>query len=108
SRCERNGERWYIPDLLRVRAELLLQQAADQAISRAEDYLRQSIDVAQEQGALFWELRAALSLARLRLTQDRRGDAKEVLVPVYEHFTEGFDIADMRSARAMLASLSVA
>jgi hypothetical protein len=57
--------------------------------------------MAREQGALFWELRAALSLARLKATQGRP-EAKRVLTPVYDRFTEGFETADLRAARAML------
>ena len=58
--------------------------------------------MAREQGALFWELRAALSLARLKATQGRPEEAKRVLTPVYDRFTEGFETADLRAARAML------
>jgi len=62
--------------------------------------------LAQHQGALFWELRSALSLARLRIAQDRRADARAALAPVYEKFAEGFETADLRHAGAMLEQLS--
>ena len=59
-------------------------------------------DVAREQGALFWELRVALSVARLRIAQGRNVEAREILGPVYGRFTEGFSTADLQAARATL------
>ena len=105
SRCERNGERWYIADLLRVRGGLLLQQSASDFDPAAEAEFGRAIDVAREQGALFWEIRAALSLARLRLANGRRAEAKDILVPVLGRFTEGVATADLRAAKALLAEL---
>jgi predicted ATPase len=61
--------------------------------------------MAREQGALFWELRVALSLARLLRGQGRSADAGGILQPVYDRFTEGFETADLRSARALLDAL---
>jgi predicted ATPase len=61
--------------------------------------------MAREQGALFWELRAALSAARLRVRQENRAGAAQVLQPVYDRFTEGFDTADLKAAKALLKSL---
>jgi predicted ATPase len=57
------------------------------------------------EGALFWELRSAMSLARLRVKQDRPNDARQILAPVYDRFTEGFETADLHSARSILDSL---
>jgi predicted ATPase len=105
ARAERGGERWYIAELLRIKGELLLQLAGDQPIPAAEACLLGAIDVAQEQGALFWELRAAISLARLRMRQDRPDDARQFLAPVYDRFTEGFETADLRAAKALLDDL---
>ena len=62
-------------------------------------------EMAGEQDALFWQLRIALSLARLRVTQGRRNHARLVLAPVYDRFTEGFATTDLRAARAMLDTL---
>ena len=61
--------------------------------------------MAREQGALFWELRVALSLARLLRGQGHSADAMGVLQPVYDRFTEGFDTADLKSARVLLDTL---
>jgi len=105
TRCKTRDEGWYLAELLRIKGELLLQRGADQAISAAEDCFAEALEVARGQGALFWELRAALSLARLRIGQERPGDARAVLAPAYDRFTEGFETADLRSATAMLERL---
>jgi predicted ATPase len=102
--ADRGAERWYVAELLRIKGELLIQEATAQCVSAAEDCFKKALDVAQEQGALFWELRAAISLARLRVRQDRHDDARQALAPVYDRFTEGFETADLRSARAILES----
>jgi tetratricopeptide (TPR) repeat protein len=107
ARCESRDERWYVAEQLRIRGELLLREGKYQAVAAAEDCFERAINVAREQGALFWELRCALSLARLRVKQDRRTDAGGVLAPVYDRFAEGFGIEDMRAARALLESLSL-
>jgi predicted ATPase len=65
----------------------------------------EALEVAREQDALSWELRSALSFARLRFRQDRQDDARQLLAPVYSRFTEGFETPDLRSASAMLQSL---
>ncbi len=95
---------WYSPELLRIKGELLLQQAADQS-TLAEECFNQAAQLAREQGALFWELRIALSVARLRVSQDRRHEARAPLASVYDRFTEGFTSADMQAARALLEGL---
>jgi predicted ATPase/DNA-binding winged helix-turn-helix (wHTH) protein len=105
-RCEARDERWYVAELLRIKGELLLRETEHRSVSAAEQCLGEALELARRQGALFWELRAALSLARLMIRQDRPGDARSVLVPVYEKFAEGFEIADLRHAGAMLEQLS--
>jgi predicted ATPase len=104
ARSERNEVRWCVAELLRVKGELLLQGAAG-AAAAAEDHFRQALDWARRQGALSWELRAATSLAWLLCDQDRSADALALLQPVYDRFTEGFDTADLKSAKALLATL---
>jgi predicted ATPase len=75
------------------------------AVSAAEAKLQRSLELARQHGALSWELRTSLSIARLRMRQDRLRDAREALAPIYEKFTEGFATLDVRSARAVLQSL---
>jgi predicted ATPase len=91
--------------LLRIKGELLLQQAADQSDAAAEDCFDQAAQMAREQGALFWELRVALSVARLRVSQGRRHEARAPLASVYDRFTEGFATADLQAARTLLEEL---
>jgi predicted ATPase len=104
ARCQARDERWYEAELLRIKGVLLLQQAEHRSVPAAEQCFGAALEIAQRQGALFWELRSALSLTRLRISQDRRHEARGVLAPVYEKFSEGFGIADLRDARAMLDS----
>jgi predicted ATPase/DNA-binding winged helix-turn-helix (wHTH) protein len=96
---------WSLPEVLRVDAELLLWRGEAGAVSAAEAKLQRSLELARQHGALSWELRTALSIARLRIGQDRLRDARETLAPVYGKFTEGFATLDVRSARAILQSL---
>jgi predicted ATPase len=81
-----------------IKGELLLQDATGRPVSAAEDCFRAVLDVAREQGALFWELGGALSLAGLRVTEGRRSDVKAILAPIYDQCTEGFETADLRAA----------
>jgi hypothetical protein len=108
ARAEHSGECYAIPELLRIKGEVLLQQAADASESAAEDCLLDAIAAAREQGALFWELRATLSLARLWTNQNRQGEAKQILVPVYDQFTEGFEAEDLKQAKSLLEQLTLA
>jgi predicted ATPase/DNA-binding winged helix-turn-helix (wHTH) protein len=105
ARADRGGERWFVAELLRNKGELLLHEAGDQSIPAAERCFSEALEVAREQDALSWELRTALSFARLRLSQDRQDDARQLLAPVYSRFTEGFETPDLRSASAILQSL---
>ena len=99
------GHGWYAPELLRIKGEVLLLQAVDQSTSAAEDCLNQAAQIAREQGALFWELRVALSVASLRVSQGRDREARAQLASVYARFTEGFATADLQAARTMLDGL---
>ena len=71
----------------------------------AEELYRDALSIAQEQEAKLWELRAAISLARLRLDQSRRAEARDLLAPVYGWFTEGFNTPDLKDAKALLDDL---
>jgi predicted ATPase len=74
-------------------------------VTAAEDSFREAINIARQQEALLWELRAALSLARLRVTRGRGGEARQLLAQVYDRFTEGFQTPDLRAAKAFLDEL---
>jgi predicted ATPase len=104
-RKKSDGRGWYAPELLRIKGEVLLQQAAGQLALAAEDCFNQAAQMAHEQGALYWELRIALSLARLRVRQGRHHEARVLLASVYDRFTEGFATADMQAARILLDGL---
>jgi hypothetical protein len=105
ARCDARNERWYQPELLRIKGELLLHEGEHRSIGDAEQCLARSDEMAKSQDALFWELRTALTLARLRMEQDRRADARGTLACVYDKFTEAFETADLRAAQALLAEL---
>jgi predicted ATPase len=100
-----DGRGWYAPELLRIKGEVLLQQAAGQLALAAEDCFDQAAQLAREQGARFWELRVALSVARLRVSQGRHHEARAPLASVYDRFTEGFATADLQAARTLLEGL---
>jgi predicted ATPase len=91
--------------LLRVKGELFLLQGAPGAAAAAEDYFRQALDWARRQGALSWELRAGTSLARLWRDQGRRKEAQQLLAPIHGRFTEGFETADLKAAKAVIDEL---
>jgi predicted ATPase len=97
-----HGHDLFFAELLRIKGEILLRRGA---VTAAEDSFRQALNIAHEQEALLWELRAALSLARLRVTQGRGGEARQLLAQVYHCFTEGFQTPDLRAAEAFLDEL---
>ena len=72
---------------------------------KAQEYYELALAVARQQQAKSWELRAAMSMARLWRDQGKREEARELLAPVYGWFTEGFDTRDLKEAKALLASL---
>jgi predicted ATPase len=98
-----DGQRWYVPELLRIKGEITLRQGM---VETAEGCFLEALSLAQEQGALFWELRVAVSLAHLRAAQRRPDEARQILAPVYAQFTEGFATTDLRSAKALLDALT--
>ena len=100
---ERTGERRLVAELCRRKGQLLVRQGQAGA---AEELYRKSLSVAEEQGAKLWKLRAATSLARLWGEQRRRVQARDLLAPVYGWFTEGFDTADLKEAKALLDELA--
>jgi len=105
-RSERTEERWLFAELLRVKGETLLWRRVPAAAAEAESHFRRALDLARQQNALSWELRAATSLARLWREQARGKAAHELLASVYDRFTEGFTTADLRAAKSLLEELS--
>jgi class 3 adenylate cyclase/predicted ATPase len=102
---QRNDERLYAAEAHRIRGELLLQQPDPDPV-QAENCFKQALTVARDQQAKSWELRAATSMARMWQGQDRCDDARQLLAPVFAWFTEGFDTADLRDAKALTEQLS--
>jgi predicted ATPase len=91
-------------ELYRLRGELLLQQTVAQAEEAAVCF-EQALVVSRCQQARSWELRTAMSLARLWQRQGKRTEARELLTPIYDWFTEGFNTADLQEAKALLNAL---
>jgi adenylate cyclase len=99
------GERFYESELYRLKGALLLQQSLGNQVE-AETCFQQAITIAQSQQAKSWELRAATSLARLWHQQGKHQEAYDLLAPLYQWFTEGFDTADLKDAKALLDELT--
>jgi class 3 adenylate cyclase/predicted ATPase len=102
---QRNDERLYEAEVYRIRGELLLKQDVPDT-AEAEQCFQRALQVARQQQAKSWELRAAMSLSRLWQQEGKHDDARELLMPVYGWFTEGFDTADLQDARALTDRLS--
>jgi len=100
---ETTGERWFEAEIYRQKGRLLLRQEHTDA---AEELYRKALGIAREQEAKLWELRAAVSIARLRRDQGRHGEARDLLAPVCGWFTEGFDTPDLKDAKALLDELA--
>ena len=100
----REGHRWYEADVQRIRGELLLKRDSTDT-ARAEECFRTALDIAGRQSAKSLELRATMSLARLLAKQGGHDKAQAMLAEVYGWFTEGFDTADLKEAKALLDQL---
>ncbi len=96
--------RFHGAELYRLKGALLLKQAVPD-VPQADACFHEALFIAQNQQAKSWELRAATSLARLWQSQDKCQAATDLLAPVYEWFTEGFDTADLKDAKALLQEL---
>jgi predicted ATPase len=105
AQSDRTEARVRVAELLRVKGELLLMQDAPNAAETAEDHFLRALHWARDQGALSWELRAASTLARLRQAQGRAKEARELLAPIYDRFTEGFGTADLQAAKTLLEAV---
>jgi len=102
---EASGHGDLLAEAYRLKGEFLLRQALPDAF-QAEACFQQALAVARHQQAKSWELRVALSLSRLWQRQGKRIEARELLVPIYDWFTEGFDTADLQEAKALLTALA--
>ena len=100
-----SGERGWSAEIHRLRGELTGRLPYPDP-AKAEDSFRTALAIAREQGTRGYELRAATSLARLWREQGRRTEARDLLAPLYGWFTEGFDTADLKDAKALLDQLA--
>jgi predicted ATPase/class 3 adenylate cyclase len=100
------NERFYEAEIYRVKGELLLKHSRSDTVTEAESCFHQALDIARVQSAKSWELRTAISLARLWQDQGRHAEAHDLLAPVYGWFTEGFDTPDLKDAKALLDELA--
>jgi predicted ATPase len=103
--AEHTQEGHYEAELHRLQGELLLRQGGMDVADTAESCFQRSLAIAHRQQAKAWELRTATSLARLWCDQDECQAAYDLLAPVYNWFTEGFDTADLKNAKALLDEL---
>ena len=97
-------ERWCEAEVNRIAGEIALVSPEHDA-AKAEAYFERALTIARQQQAKSWELRAAMSMARLWRDQGKVQQARELLAPVYGWFTEGFDTLDLKEAKALLDSL---
>jgi predicted ATPase/DNA-binding winged helix-turn-helix (wHTH) protein len=104
---ESNDDRWSVAELMRIKGELVLRQNEPEAAVSAEALFSSSLDWSRKQNARSWELRTAISFARLMKQQGRANQARELLAPIYLRFTEGFATKDLVDARSLLTSLGV-
>jgi predicted ATPase len=103
--ADEHENRTYEAETLRLKGELLLKQDASNIIE-AQNCFERAIEIARKQSAKSWELRATTSLARLLAKQGRRDEARAMLAKIYGWFTEGFDTADLKDAKALLDELN--
>ena len=101
---EATKEKWCEADIHRMAGEIALL-SPERDLAKAEAYFERALAVARKQQAKSWELRAAMSMARLWRDQGKRDDARDLLAPVYDWFTEGFDTLDLKEAKALLDAL---
>jgi predicted ATPase len=92
-------------EINRIAGEIALMSAKPDA-AKAQTYFDRALSVARQQQAKSWEVRAAVSLARLWRNQGKPQQARELLAPVYGWFTEGFDTRDLKEAKALLEELA--
>jgi class 3 adenylate cyclase/predicted ATPase len=102
---EMTKQRWCEAEVNRVAGEITLMSPEPDA-AKAQEYFERALAVARQQQAKSWELRAAMSVARLWRDQGKCNEARDLLTPVYNWFTEGFDTWDLKEAKALLGALA--
>jgi predicted ATPase len=102
---ETSNESWFKAESHRMAGEIALK-SPQRDTAKAEAYFERALEVARKQQAKSWELRAAMSMARLWRDQGKRHEARDLLAPVYDWFTEGFDTRDLKEAKALLDELT--
>ena len=102
---ETTKQRWFEAEVNRMAGEIALKIPEPDA-AKAEAYFERALAVAREQQAKSWELRAAMSMARLWRDQGKRNEARDLLAPIYGWFTEGFDTLDLKQAKVLLDGLA--
>jgi predicted ATPase len=102
---ETTKERWFEAEIHRTAGEIALMSREPDA-AKAQAYFERALSVARAQQAKSWELRAAMSMARLWRDQGKRQQAHDLLAPVYGWFTEGFDTLDLKEAKPLLNELA--
>jgi predicted ATPase len=105
SLIETTGERWCEAEVNRIAGEIALKSPQPDT-AKAEVYFERALTVARQQQAKSWELRTAMSMARLWRDQGKRDEARDLLAPVYGWFTEGFDTLDLKEAKSLLDELA--
>jgi predicted ATPase len=103
--AETTKERWFEAEINRVAGEIV-RLSPQQNATKAEEYFGRALTIARKQKAKSWELRAAMSIARLWRDNGKSQQAREFLAPVYGWFTEGFDTQDLKQARLLLEELA--
>ena len=101
---EKTKERWWEAEIYRTAGKIALMSPEPDA-TKAQAYFEHALAVAREQQAKSWELRAAMSMARLWRDRGKRQQAHDLLAPIYCWFTEGFDTLDLKDAKALLEQL---
>ena len=100
----KSGEKWCEAEVNRIAGEIAVN-SPEHNVAKAQAYFEHALSIARQQQAKSWELRAAMSMARLWRDQGKRDEARDLLAPVYGWFTEGFDTLDLKEAKALLDEL---
>ena len=103
--AQKSKERWHEAEIYRLAGEIAVRSSSPD-VAKAAEYFERGLAIAREQQAKSWELRAAMSLARLWRDQGKPDEARDILAPVYGWFTEGFDTLDLKQAKALLDELA--